>query len=58
MVDVETARRAGVRMCVAGYGFARFGVPLTLDRSEWVAVTPADLPARLTEFFASVRKAT
>ena len=58
MVDVETARRAGVRMCVCEWGFARFGTPLTLDGSELVAGTPADLPARLEQFLASSGNAT
>jgi phosphoglycolate phosphatase len=51
-VDVETARRAGVRICVAGYGFARFGRGLDLDGSELVADTPADLPHRLDQWLA------
>jgi phosphoglycolate phosphatase len=58
MVDVETARRAGVRMCVAGYGFARYGQPLVLDGSELVAATPEELADRLDEFLASRRNAT
>jgi phosphoglycolate phosphatase len=52
MVDVETARRAGVRVCVAEYGFARYGTPLVLDGSELVAASPAELAARLDEFLA------
>jgi phosphoglycolate phosphatase len=53
MVDVETARRAGVRICVAGYGFSRYGQPLALDGSELVAQTPAEVGDRLDEFLAT-----
>jgi phosphoglycolate phosphatase len=52
MIDVVTARRAGVKLCAAAYGFARFGAPLALDGSELVAETPADLLPRLEEFVA------
>jgi phosphoglycolate phosphatase len=58
MVDVETARRAGVRICVAAYGFARFGEPLQLDGTELVAQTPEELGARLDEFLDRHRNAT
>jgi phosphoglycolate phosphatase-like HAD superfamily hydrolase len=58
MVDVETARRAGVRVCVAEYGFARYGASLVLDGSELVAASPADLGPRLEEFLARTRSAT
>src|SRR5688572_10910673 len=44
MVDIETARRAGVRACVARYGFARFREGVTLDGTELVAEVPQLLP--------------
>jgi phosphoglycolate phosphatase len=50
MVDLETARRAGVRMCVAAYGFARFKSGLTLEGAELVAERPEDLPILVRRF--------
>jgi len=50
MVDVETARRAGVRVCVAGYGFARFREGVELDGTELLAETPGALPGVLDAF--------
>ena len=43
MIDVETARRAGVRMCVVLYGFGQLRGELVLDGSEAVAGTPAEV---------------
>ena len=45
--DVETARRAGVRICGARYGF---GFPTAVDLlggSDWIIDTPMGLPALL-----------
>ena len=53
MVDVETGRRAGVRICVAGYGFAQFREGLDVRGDEWIAATPADLEPRLLEFLGA-----
>ncbi len=43
MVDVETARRAGVRVCIAAYGFGRLRTPLVPNPEDLVAATPAEL---------------
>jgi phosphoglycolate phosphatase len=40
MIDVETARRAGTRMCVVLYGFGHLRGELVLDGTETVARTP------------------
>jgi hypothetical protein len=50
MVDIETARRAGIRACVAGYGFARFREGVTLDGTELVAEVPQLLPQAIEAF--------
>jgi phosphoglycolate phosphatase len=44
MIDVETARRAGTRMCVALYGFGQLRGELVLDGSEATVRTPAEIP--------------
>ncbi|MEO7189797.1 MAG: HAD-IA family hydrolase [Vicinamibacterales bacterium] len=49
-VDIETGRRAGVRLCVAAYGFAQYRDGLHLAGDELVAATPQDLQARLLDF--------
>ena len=43
MIDVETARRAGVRICVALYGFGALRGDLTLGGDELVAEQPSDI---------------
>jgi len=43
MIDVETARRAGIRMCVALYGFGRMRGDLKLRGDELLAQQPADV---------------
>ena len=55
-VDLETGRRAGVRLCAVGYGFARFRGGLDLTGDELVADTPADLQTRLVEFLDGVAR--
>jgi phosphoglycolate phosphatase len=47
MIDIETARRAGVRMCVALYGFGQMRGELVLDGTEAVAAQPAEIPRAL-----------
>jgi phosphoglycolate phosphatase len=42
-VDLETARRAGVRICLARYGFGFRFDPLDLDGSELIVDSPSDL---------------
>jgi phosphoglycolate phosphatase-like HAD superfamily hydrolase len=53
MVDVETGRRAGVRMCVATYGFAQFRGGLALEGTELVADRPEDLPGVIEAFLSA-----
>ena len=43
MIDVETARLAGVRMCVALYGFGALRGDLVLGGDELLAEQPADV---------------
>jgi phosphoglycolate phosphatase len=45
MIDVQTSRRAGVRMCVALYGFGQMRGELVLDGSERTVERPAEIPA-------------
>lgn len=45
MVDVETARRAGVAACVVTWGFGAARGDLTLRGDELVAAAPRDIPA-------------
>ena len=45
MIDVETARRAGVRMCVALYGFGQLRGELVLDGSEATVRVASEIPA-------------
>ena len=51
-VDVQTARRAGVRMCVARYGFGHLRGDLNVGAGDFVAETPAAV-GRIIEAFAS-----
>lgn len=48
MIDVETARRAGTRMCVALYGFGQLRGELVLDGTEATARTPGDIAGIIT----------
>jgi phosphoglycolate phosphatase len=43
MIDIETARRSGVRMCVALYGFGNLRGDLVLAGDELLAERPADV---------------
>ncbi len=49
MIDVETARRAGTRMCVVLYGFGHLRGELVLDGSESVARTPGDIVGAISK---------
>jgi phosphoglycolate phosphatase len=42
-VDIETASRAGTRMCVALYGYGRTNGPLPLTGREHLAERPSDV---------------
>jgi len=49
LVDLQTARAAGVRACVARYGFGQATFPASALRGdELLADSPADLPRLLT----------
>jgi phosphoglycolate phosphatase len=48
MIDVETARRAGTKMCVALYGFGHLRGELVLEGTEATARTPSDIGAIVT----------
>lgn len=54
MIDVETARRAGVRIAVALYGFGAFRGDLVLSAAEqaWTALRPPDLGRLIDRFLA------
>ena len=50
MVDVETARNAGVAMCVVQYGFGNARGDLQLRGDEWIAETGSDLARVIREW--------
>lgn len=52
MVDVETARNAGVAMCVARYGFGNTRGDLRLRGDEWLAETGPDVGRVIREWRA------
>jgi phosphoglycolate phosphatase len=53
VTDVLTARAAGVRACVAQYGFGFANIPAgTLDGTEILAAHPSQLPERLHAAFS------
>jgi phosphoglycolate phosphatase len=49
-VDVETARRAGVRVCFARYGFGRMRGEVVLEPGEDQAEHPSDIGAVIDRF--------
>lgn len=57
MVDVETARNAGVAMCIVRYGFGNARGDLRLRGDEWVAQTGSDVGRVIREWWAGVRGA-
>jgi phosphoglycolate phosphatase len=50
MVDVETARNAGVAMCVVQYGFGHTRGDLQLRGDEWIAETGTDVGRVIREW--------
>ena len=48
-VDLETARRAGVRVCLARYGFGHLRGEDGLDGADWTIDAPTDLLSILDE---------
>jgi phosphoglycolate phosphatase len=55
MVDVETARQAGVRVCVARYGFGHLRGELTLNGDEYIADQPVDVGQVIQKFLGAGR---
>jgi len=53
MIDVHTARRAGVRLCAALYGFGRARGDLVLDPADLRAGNPWELATVLEAWLAS-----
>lgn len=53
IVDVETARRAGVRLCVAEYGFGRFREDIAYEAPDLRADRPEALPAAIETFLVA-----
>jgi phosphoglycolate phosphatase len=51
MIDVETARRAGVKICVARYGFGHLRGALVLRGDEIIAMRPAEVGTAIEQFF-------
>ncbi len=54
-VDVETAQRADVRLCVARYGFGPLPGPGAMPPGTLVADSPADLQPQLRRFIRESR---
>lgn len=50
MIDVETARNAGVAMCLVGYGFGQARGDLTLKGDEWRAESARDVGRVIREW--------
>jgi phosphoglycolate phosphatase len=53
MIDIETAKRADVRICVARYGFGHLREDMTFSGDELVALSPADVGAAIDRFLGS-----
>lgn len=52
MVDIETARNAGVAMCVVRYGFGNARGDLRLRGEEWIAETGPDVTRAIRQWRA------
>jgi phosphoglycolate phosphatase len=50
MIDVETARQGGVRVCVARYGFGDLRGELVLTGDDLVAQTPAEVATHIARW--------
>ena len=55
MIDVETARRSGVRICVARYGFGHLRGELVLTGDELVAMNPLEVGVAIDRCFRTDR---
>jgi phosphoglycolate phosphatase len=53
MVDVETARRAGSRVCAALYGFGHVRTELSTTADEWAVQSPGEVREVVEQFLAS-----
>jgi len=49
-IDVETARRAGVRLCLARYGFGALRGGIVVDASDLVVDDPHDVASTIGRF--------
>lgn len=58
MIDVETARRAGARVCAARYGFGHLREGWSLVDGEAEANSVAELAACVTAFLASLTRSS
>ena len=52
VVDAETARRAGVRLCLVNFGFGRLPATFALAPGEFSAARAADVGGAIEMFFA------
>lgn len=50
MIDIETARRAGVPVCLARYGYGRLRGEMILSGNELIAETPEDVGREIGRF--------
>ena len=50
MIDAETARRAGVRLCLVDFGFGRLPASFALHAGDIAAASAADVAAAIDEF--------
>jgi len=50
MIDIETARRAGVPVCVAWYGYGHLRGEMTLQGDELIARTPEEVLDAIRRF--------
>jgi phosphoglycolate phosphatase len=58
MVDVEAARGAGTRVCVAQYGFGHLRRPMELNGTELIAHRPQDVLTAIETFLNAWRPQT
>jgi phosphoglycolate phosphatase len=55
MIDIETARRAGVHVCIAWYGYGHLRGEMTLQGDELIARTPEEVGEAIENFFGTSR---
>ncbi len=54
VVDAETARRAGVRLCLVDFGFGKLPTSSTLRPDDITVARPADLELAIVEFLRGI----